>query len=234
MPTPASKFRRWGLLTLAFSALCPANGFESLDRLESAARGFAQQQLAVPGNRQRLQVGPLDGRLRLPRCGAALSARRGPGATLQDRTLVEVSCAAPAWRTFVPVRLVGLASAVALARPKMAGDRLALADLKLIEGDAAQFPLGYFTDPEALVGTTLKRALGGGVILSNQLLQSADGIVRGQAVTLVAEADGVAVRMNGRALSDGAVNQRIKVRNESSGKVLEGIARSARLVQVNP
>ena len=55
-----------------------------------------------------------------------------------------------------------------------------------------------------------------------------------EAVTLVAEADGVAVRMNGRALSDGAVNQRIKVRNESSGKVLEGIARSAQLVQVNP
>lgn len=123
---------------------------------------------------------------------------------------------------------------VALKRPKLAGDRLAPADLMQVQADSSGLPLGYFTDPDELTGTVLKRALGAGVILTNQVLQSAQGIVRGQAVTLMAETGGVEVRMKGRAMSEGGVNQRIKVRNESSGKILEGIARSSQLVQVNP
>jgi len=44
----------------------------------------------------------------------------------------------------------------------------------------------------------------------------------------------VEVRMKGQAMSEGSINQRIKVRNESSGKILEGVARSSQLVLVNP
>jgi flagella basal body P-ring formation protein FlgA len=51
-------------------------------------------------------------------------------------------------------------------------------------------------------------------------------------VTLLAQVDGMSVRMAGRALSDALVNQRIKVENLSSGKVVEGIARSSEIVEI--
>jgi flagella basal body P-ring formation protein FlgA len=38
--------------------------------------------------------------------------------------------------------------------------------------------------------------------------------------------------MPGRALSDGLINQRIKVENLSSGKIVEGIARSQQVVEI--
>jgi flagella basal body P-ring formation protein FlgA len=38
--------------------------------------------------------------------------------------------------------------------------------------------------------------------------------------------------MQGRALSDGLINQRVKVENLSSGKVVEGIARSQQVVEI--
>jgi flagella basal body P-ring formation protein FlgA len=38
--------------------------------------------------------------------------------------------------------------------------------------------------------------------------------------------------MAGRALSDALVNQRVKIENLSSGKIVEGIARSAQVVEV--
>jgi flagella basal body P-ring formation protein FlgA len=42
----------------------------------------------------------------------------------------------------------------------------------------------------------------------------------------------MSVSMQGRALSDGLINQRVKVENLSSGKVVEGIARSQQVVEI--
>ncbi len=57
-------------------------------------------------------------------------------------------------------------------------------------------------------------------------------VQRGQAVTLLADAGGISVRMAGRALSDGLMNQRVRVQNLSSGKIVEGIARSEQVVEI--
>jgi flagella basal body P-ring formation protein FlgA len=48
----------------------------------------------------------------------------------------------------------------------------------------------------------------------------------------VADAGGVSVRMPGRVLTDGLVNQRVRVENLSSGKIVEGIARSEQVVEI--
>jgi flagella basal body P-ring formation protein FlgA len=42
----------------------------------------------------------------------------------------------------------------------------------------------------------------------------------------------MSVRMAGRALADGLINQRVKVQNLSSGKIVEGIARSEQTVEI--
>ena len=57
-------------------------------------------------------------------------------------------------------------------------------------------------------------------------------VQRGQTVTLIATNGGFSVRMAGRALSDGMINQRVRVENLSSGKVVEGIARSEQVVEI--
>ena len=60
----------------------------------------------------------------------------------------------------------------------------------------------------------------------------ARAVQRGQTVTLIADFGGMSVRMAGRALTDGLLNQRVKVENLSSGKIVEGIARSEQMVEV--
>ncbi len=208
---------------------------EPLERIETVARAFAVGRLPAPGEGQRLVVGPLDGRLQLPRCESEPLTHAGPGALQRDRVLVEVGCGSPArWRVFVPVRLSGVGHAVALSRPMMTGERVGAGDVVMVEDEATHFPLGYFTATGQVIGASLRRAVAAGTVLSNQLLQSPDAIVRGQAVTLIARSDGVSVRMGGRALADAGINQRIRVRNESSGRILEGVARSQQVVEINP
>ena len=69
-------------------------------------------------------------------------------------------------------------------------------------------------------------------MITNQLLVASKAVQRGQMVTLVADASGLNVRMSGRALSDALVNQRVRVQNLSSGKIIEGVARSEQVVEI--
>jgi flagellar basal body P-ring formation protein FlgA len=235
MQTRASKIRHWALFGLLCAVTAHGQQFESIERIEGAARHYAQQQWPDPGAGRRLIVGPLDERLRLAPCAQELAVQKGPGSEIRDRLLLQISCPGPSgWRTYVPARLAGMARAVTLKHAMMTGQVVTKNDLDVVDGDPAQFPLGYFQDTAQVEGSTLRRATAGGVVLSNQMLLSSGTIVRGQAVTLLANAGGVAVRMSGRALGDGAINQRIKVRNDSSGRIVEGIARSQQLVEINP
>ena len=93
-------------------------------------------------------------------------------------------------------------------------------------------PPGYLDDPSIAVGLTAARPISEGAILTNQQLLGTKAVQRGQTVTLIADAGGISVRMAGRAMSDGLINQRIKVENLSSGKIVEGIARSEQVVEI--
>ena len=57
-------------------------------------------------------------------------------------------------------------------------------------------------------------------------------ISRGQQITLIAGDNGLEVRMQGKALKDAAVGERVNVTNLSSGQQVEGIANSDGTVSV--
>ena len=82
---------------------------------------------------------------------------------------------------------------------------------------------GLFTDPGALVGRRLLRALGAGHALRARHLDHDWAVERGRPVLIVAEVGGLAVAMPGKALADGQIGDFVKVENTSSGRVIEGI-----------
>jgi flagella basal body P-ring formation protein FlgA len=71
-----------------------------------------------------------------------------------------------------------------------------------------------------------------GRVVTPAMLEAEIVIERGQTVTLVVEGDGLNISMAGRALMDGAVDQRIRVENAGSGRVVEGLVRSPQVVEV--
>jgi flagella basal body P-ring formation protein FlgA len=207
--------------------------YQDVALLETAARNEAGANLPPLTAQQRMQIGPLSQHSRLPRCDQEIRASIAPGLKMRDRTLVELRCQGPvAWHLYVPVRIVGTTAAVIAAHSLVAGTVLTAKDVTLEQRDLAQTPPGYFDDVGAVLGLTAARPVPGGAVLINQQLLGNRAIQRGQTVTLIADAGGMSVRMAGRALGDGMINQRIRVENLSSGKVVEGIARSEQVVEV--
>jgi len=211
----------------------PAAEMQDLAQLDALARSQAVLQFPPLTERQRFVVGPIDQRLQLERCGSPLKAVVGPGQHMHDRVMVELRCpGAPPWHVYVPVRIVGTSTVTIAARAIVVGTVLTDKDLRSEQRDVSELPPGYLDDPTVAVGLTASRPISSGAVITNQYLLAAKAVQRGQTVTLVADAGGMSVRMAGRALSDGLVNQRVKVENLSSGKIVEGIARSEQIVEI--
>jgi flagella basal body P-ring formation protein FlgA len=206
---------------------------QEISALESLARAEAQRQFPPLNDRQRFVVGPIDPHLDLPRCRQPVTAGLTSQHHMQDRATVELRCADPKpWHLYVQVRIVGFSTVAVAAHAIVTGTVLKAGDLRVEQHDVSELPLGFLDDPGIAVGLTAARPIPGGAFITNQLLVAAKAVQRGQAVTLVADAGGMSVRMAGKAMGDGLVNQRVKVQNLSSGKVVEGIARSEQVVEI--
>jgi flagella basal body P-ring formation protein FlgA len=215
------------------AAEVPADGLQEIPELESLARSEALREFPPLTARQRLLVGPLERGMELPRCHAPIRPQLASVHHMQDRLTIELKCPdIKSWHIYVPVRIIGTSQVAVAAHALVMGSVLKASDLKSEEHDISELPLGYLDDPAIAVGLTVARPIAGGAFITNQLLLAARAVQRGQTVTLVADLGGMSVRMAGRALTDGMVNQRVKVANLSSGKVVEGIARSEQVVEI--
>ncbi len=215
------------------AAATDAPDYQDLAQLESLARSEALRQFPPLSNRQRFVIGPIEPRLELAKCRSPVRSFLSSAHHMQDRATIELRCEdGKGWHLYVPVRIVGTSPVTVAVHAIVAGSVLKAGDLRVEEHDISDLPLGYMDDPEVVVGLTAARPIPGGAYITNQLLVAPKAVQRGQTVTLVADTGGISIRMAGRALSDGLLNQRVKVTNLSSGKVVEGIARSEQVVEI--
>ncbi len=93
-------------------------------------------------------------------------------------------------------------------------------DVAMIEQDVGLLNRGYLLDQKQAIGKKLTRPAQADQILTPSQLQRAESVRRGDQVVILASSSGISVRMQGEALSDGAMGQQISVRNLSSQRVV--------------
>jgi len=232
----ATSIRRVALSALALTPLlAAAQVFDPQDtaKLETLARSEAALQFPQLTDRQRFLVGPIETHLQQEKCSRPIRSLIASPQHMKDRVMIELRCQDPKpWHIYVPVRIIGTSSVAVAAHAIVAGTVIKDTDVKTEQHDISELPLGFLDDPSIAIGLTAGRPIAGGAYLTNQQLVAAKAVQRGQSVTLIADAGGMSVRTAGRALSDGLMNQRVKVQNLSSGKIVEGIARSEQTVEI--
>ena len=180
-----------------------------------------------------VRAGALDPRLRLPLCDAALEGFLRRGAEMDTRTIVGVRCTgSKPWKVFVPVDVIVTAKVITTRHALPRGQLVTADDLVVIERDVSGMRRGYYTDARSLQGLRLKQPLLAGQVITPAMLAADQIVRRGQTVTLIATGGGVNISMTGKAMTDGALGQRIRVENLNSGRVVEGIVRSPEHVEV--
>ncbi len=210
-----------------------ATQWQAHDDIRAAATAAINAEWRAPGGRVEAVADELDPRIRLAACGGPLEASVPFRARNASRVTAQVRCPGPKpWKLHVPVRMSVFQQVVVTTRAIPRDSVLTPEDISLAERDTGRLDYGFLSATRDAVGQRLRRPLAAGEEVAPGALEMAPLIKRGQQVTLQARAGGLNISMAGIAREDGARGQVIAVLNESSGREIEAIVRSAKSVEV--
>jgi len=171
-----------------------------------------------------VRVRPLDRRLRPQRCGEPLSLLRPPNTRALGPVSYGVRCAGPVpWTLYLRADVSATIEVPVLSESLPRESILSAGDLEMRVQVITSRAADLITDPDQLIGLSLRRPLAAGTPLYRGSVARPRIVERGQTVTLVAGGNGFEVRMQGTAMGSGAEGDRLWVTNVRSGRRLEGI-----------
>lgn len=155
-----------------------------------------------------------------------------PSAARNGVSQVRVRCpASPGWTRYIALRVTQQQAIAVLRTPLAKGQALTAEAIDWQSRDVFTLPADTLTQRN-VAALVAKRDLVAGSVLTASQFVAPKAIARGQAVTLVSRAEGMEVRAPGEALADAAVGTRVKVRNNTSRRIVEGIAQGNGTVEV--
>ena len=177
----------------------------------------AEDDVSITANR-------LDPRLALAKCNRELQAHLPYSSSRLSNTIVVVSCEGEhPWSLHVPVSVAIFREVAVASRPLARGTLLDAGDIDMQRMDISQLAGGYLNSAATAVGQLTTRPVQvGRPLLANQL-KPPKIIRRGQTITVLARQSGFEVRSSGQSLMDGAVGERIRVKNSRSSRIVEGV-----------
>jgi flagella basal body P-ring formation protein FlgA len=126
----------------------------------------------------------------------------------------------------------GAVDVLAYARNLVAGEIVQPADL--IWGKAAASPADAPSDPDMVIGMAAKRALRAGASVSARDVGAAQVIKMGDIITVLYEAEGVSLALQGKAMGSAGVGETLAVQNTTSKKIIQAMVTGPGQAVVGP
>jgi len=212
-----------------FAITAQAAQYHDLQDIRSSSETYLRAQLGVTDtNNEDIKVtaASMDYRLRLARCDSPLEHSLPQGHRIQGRIAVGTRCTDEQhrWSIFVPVTVTQFADVVVTTEAVSRGEFLKANQLKLERRSLNFLHNGYMQSLKQAVGQQLKTTLPRGLVVNPSQLKRPYAIKRGQDVNILAKSDLISVRIKGKALANAQIGERIRVKNLSTDKIVEGTA----------
>ena len=222
------------LCFLPHAALASVDAIQSLGSIMDAVSSASKAKAESQGYRQvKIDVRPLDSRLRLPQCDQPLSTFSPIGSNTLGPISVGVRCkGTKSWTIYARANVSAKKAIPVLSRPLPRNSQITKDDIEIIHQSIDSSLQGIIENSDQIIGMELTRALNAGATIKPNYLRAPKVINRGQQVILVSGDNGLEVRMQGKALKGAAAGERIEVTNLSSGQKIEGIANTDGTVSV--
>jgi len=179
-----------------------------------------------------IKVNSVDRRLKLAQC-EKLELNLASGSRLLGKVSVRVVCNKPKSWSFYVTSHISLFEEIYIANNSLSRDHIIQAgDVYKSRKDLSKLAFGYITEPGELIGKQMKRHIQAGRILTPSQLRNPVVIKRGELISLQSVNRGFAISMKGTAMTDGAVGDRIRVKNYSSKRIVEGTIIQAGVVSI--
>ena len=205
---------------------------QSLDSIYAFVKATIEANLSGNGDFE-INVLPLDTQLKLAECSKPLESFKTNNLIKAGRVSIGVHCSGEKkWSIFVSAIIKSYAFVIVLTRPVQRGEIISQQHLSLERMDISNTRGDYATGFEQIENKEAARNLPSGSILGMKSIVEPPLIKRKDKVSINSGEAGFSVQMSGIALMDGAKGQVIRVKNESSGRVISGTVVEAGVVLV--
>lgn len=209
-----------------------AESMHSQRELQQVAAKYIKQHF-TQGEEVILRFGRLDKRLQLSRCRSQLSAFiPGPRLRLGASSIGIMCNDRHAWKVFIPVTIRVYAQVVVSKHNLPRATIISAADLGTARKELSRLYDGYFSSPRELLGMKLKRPARAGGVFNPRMVSPRQLVKRGEPVTILAEHNGLVIRVMGEALMDGKLGQLVRVQNSRSGREIHAEVISLSTVRI--
>ena len=236
MVAVCAKALLWLMFLLSADVL-HAEGGESIQSVESIAAAiqqFVESKFRQSPDEYEIKIPPIDPRLRLALCSGSMEVFTPQGAREMGQVSVGIRCmGAQPWTIYHRIYIRVFRPVAVLVGAYNAGTVLSSADIRAERRDISALN-GQFISPEGAIGRPLKKALPANTVLIPEFLTTIKAVKRGEQVTIRNRSDVFEISMSGIALADGEIGQRIRVRNEQSGRIIQATVTGPGVVDVNP
>lgn len=208
--------------------------FQSLSSIRMQAEEFIAQYPYQSPYSPGFEVGHIDNRLRLKACPDALLIEFSNRNKLYGNTALNISCTgATAWKLLMPVRIDLYDDVLIAATPLHKGQIIDENKISFKKKNISRLNNGYYARDDEFASLEVRRNLKRGTVLTPNNLQPRLMVKSGQQVTLILELKGLEIKSTGQALGSARQGEVVRVRNNQSRRVVEGIASGQALVRVN-
>lgn len=200
--------------------------------LEAGAEDFVRENIILEENETlELQTSKINDNKIIPICEGELKYSIASGKIRKNNTIkAQCHSATTPWSIYIVVRAYVKTPFVTVTNDIPKGAIFTEKDLTISYIDKTLDRGFHFTDPALLVGIKTKRNIKPGQpIQKNQVCV----VCNGSLVTIEASNSLVSVKTDGEALQDGSFNDKIKVRNLKTGKIIQATVVNSSLVRIS-
>lgn len=225
----------WPWVASSFAAGADMGPAQSMAQVSDVAVEALRQHYQAAGSRVVVKANPFNLHMRLAACPAALRATVPDRPAPTSTVTVQVQCSQPGgWIVRVPLRLQLFRSVLVTVRPLQRGDGIRPGDVRSQERDITRLGYGYIDSLDQIEGRTLARPLISGSVLTPAAMGGRRMVQAGDHVQLIAQIGAIEVRATGVALGGGDNGARLRVRNESSGRIIDAQVTAPGVVMALP
>jgi len=225
----AIRFRAVGILTaliVLVGASAEVRAADAvLDEAVASAIALVRSLPLAPGARLEVEALPFDPRVAASACATPLVAELVGKRLTGARASVRVRCTDKdnPWSLAVALRIALFEPVLIARRALVRGDTIDTDNTELAERDVLQLGYGHLDDPARYAGARVLRPVAEGAALAPTAVAAPLLVERGSTVTLLARGPAIDVRAAGIAIDEGSAGMRVRVRNVSSGRTVNGI-----------
>jgi len=209
---------------LFFSCLCFSS--EQVENLQTQINIFLEQhskKLADKGYRSDYKIGNIDPRLSLHACSEELNFIFNRPPLEQNNITILTECKGiKPWKLYVSVKYNIYGHIITASETIQRGTLINRSMLQEKEEIINKGRHISFSDMNKIIGMQAKRTIRNNAIISRNQLIAPKLIKRGDNVIITAANNAISVRMNGTALTDGALGEQISIRNKQSKRIIKG------------